>query len=94
MLSNKHRMNRLSLILLKIVRWSGWPLLLITLLFPLSGYVIDGRYGLNRLMDEKSALTLHRMLHLPFFVLLLAHSLPAAYLALQRRGWIRPRARS
>ena len=85
-------MNKLNFVLLKIVRWSGWPLLPLVLLFLLTGYTMDGRYGLSRLLDEKSALTCHRMLHLPLIVLVLAHSLPAAYLALLRWGWIKPRA--
>jgi hypothetical protein len=30
-------------------------------------------------------------MHVPMIVLVLAHSLAAAYLAIQRWGWIRPR---
>jgi hypothetical protein len=67
-------------------------LLPLILLFLLTGYIMDGRYGFNRVLDEKSALTAQRMLHLPLLVLLLAHSVPATYLAMQRWGWIKPRA--
>ena len=81
-------MNKLNFILLKMVRWSGWPLLPLILLFLLTGYIMDGRYGLSRVLDEKSALTFHRMLHLPLIVLVLVHSAPAVYLAMQRWGWI------
>jgi hypothetical protein len=84
-------MSKLNFLLLKMVRWSGWPLLLLVPLFLLTGYIMDGRYGLSRLLDEKSALTFHRMLHLPLVVLVLVHSLPAVYLALQRWGWIKRR---
>ena len=84
-----HYMNKLNFIMLKMVRWSGWPLLPLILLFLLTGYIMDGRYGLSRVLDEKSALTFHRMLHLPLIVLVLAHSVPAVYLAMQRWGWIR-----
>ena len=87
-------MNKLNFVLLKTVRWSGWPLLPLILLFLLTGYIIDGRHGFGRLLDEKSALTFHRMLHLPLIVLVLAHSLPAVYLALQRWGWIKSRGDS
>ena len=87
-------MNKLNFILLKVVRWSGWPLLPLLLLFLLTGYIMDGRYGLSRLLDEKSALTFHRMLHVPLIVLVLAHSVPATYLALQRWGWIKSRSDS
>lgn len=81
----------MNTILIKAVRWSGWPILPLILLFLLTGYVMDGRYGLSRLMDEKAALTFHRMLHVPLIVLVLVHSLPAIYLALQRWGWIKHR---
>ncbi len=84
-------MNKLNFVLLKLVRGSGWPLVPLIALFLLTGYILDGRYGLSRVLDEKSALTFHRMLHLPLIVLVLVHSVPAVYLALQRWGWIRPR---
>ena len=81
-------MIRLNFISLKLVRWSGWALLPLILLFLLTGYIMDGRYGLSKLLDEQSALTFHRMLHLPLIILVLVHSVPAVYLALQRWGWI------
>ena len=84
-------MNKFNFIMLKMVRWSGWPMLPLLFLFLLTGYIMDGRYGLSRLLDEKSALTFHRMLHVPLIVLVLAHSLPAGYLAMLRWGWIRRR---
>ncbi len=84
-------MSKVNAILLKLVRWSGWPLLPLVLLFLFTGYIMDGRYGLGRLLDEKSALTFHRMLHVPLIGLVLVHSLPAMYLAMQRWGWVRHR---
>jgi hypothetical protein len=81
----------MNTILIKAVRWSGWPLLPLILLFLFTGYIMDGRYGLSRLLDEKSALTFHRMLHLPLIILVLVHSLPAIWLAMQRWGWIKRR---
>jgi hypothetical protein len=84
-------MSRLNRVCLKLVRWSGWALLPVVVLFLLTGYIMDGRYGLSRLLDEKTALTFHRMLHLPLMIVVLAHSLPAVYLAIQRWGWIKNR---
>ncbi len=84
-------MNKTSFFLLRVVRWSGWPLLPLLLFFLFTGYIMDGRYGLGRWVDAESALTFHRMLHAPLVILLLAHSLPAMYLAMQRWGWIRHR---
>ena len=84
-------MNKLNLISLKLVRWSGWLLLPLVLAFLVTGYIMSGRYGFSVLMDEQSALTLHKLFHLPLGALVLAHTLPAVYLALQRWGWIRQR---
>jgi hypothetical protein len=61
------------------------------LAFLATGYAISGRYGCGRLLDEKTALTLHKLLHGPLIVLVLVHSIPAIYLALQRWGWTRKR---
>jgi hypothetical protein len=74
---------------LKAVRWSGWPLLVVIGGFFLTGYLITGRYGLGMVMDEKSALALHRLMHLPLLVLVVVHTVPAVYLAMQRWGWLR-----
>jgi len=84
-------MTKVNLVCLKLVRWSGWPLLLLVPCFLLTGYIMDGRYGFGRVMNEQEALTWHRMLHLPLIILVLVHSLPAVYLALQRWGWIKYR---
>jgi hypothetical protein len=85
-------MNKVNIVSLKIVRWSGWLLLPLVLAFLFTGYVMDGRYGFGKLLDEKSALTFHRLLHLPLIILVLAHVGPAVYLAFQRWGWIKQRA--
>ncbi len=81
-------MTRANYIFIKAVRWTGWPLIPLVLCFLLTGYIMDGRYGFAKLLDEKSALTVHRMMHIPLMVLMLVHSLAAAYLALQRWGWM------
>ncbi len=64
----------------------------LVLAFLLTGYIMDGRYGFGKLLDEKSALTFHRLLHLPLIILVVAHVVPAVYLAFQRWGWIKTRA--
>ena len=84
-------MNKLNMVSLKIVRWSGWLLLPLLAGFLVTGYAMTGQHGFNRLLDEKTALTFHRMLHLPLIVLVVAHVVPAVYLAFQRWGWIKPR---
>jgi hypothetical protein len=84
-------MNKLSFVCVRIVRWSSWPLLPVLAGFLLTGYAITGQYGLARLCDERTALAWHRMLHWPLIVLVLVHSVPAVYLALQRWGGCKPR---
>lgn len=84
-------MNTLSFICLKLVRWTGWLLLPVVLAFLVTGYAMSGRYGLSVLTDEKTALTLHKLMHVPLMVLVLVHVVPSVYLALFRWGWIKHR---
>lgn len=84
-------MHTINSILLRVVWWTGWPLLPVLLAFLATGYAISGRYGLARLLDEKTALAWHKLLHGPLLALVLVHSLPAIYLAIQRWGWTRKR---
>jgi len=81
-------MNRLSYWCLKTVRLTSWPLLLLILGFILTGYMMSGRFGLDRVLNEKAALALHKLLHLPMIVLLIAHVVPSLYLAFKRWGWL------
>jgi hypothetical protein len=80
---------KLNYILLKTVRCTSWPLLFLVMGFLLTGYIMSGRFGLDRLMDEQTALAFHKLLHGPLIILLLVHSAPAVYLAFQRWGWIK-----
>jgi len=80
-----------SLICLKLVRWTGWLLVPAVLGFFATGYAISGRYGFGALTDEKSALEWHKLMHAPLAVLVLAHVVPSVYLALVRWKWIKPR---
>jgi Ni,Fe-hydrogenase I cytochrome b subunit len=82
-------MSKLRLLCLKLVRWTGWLLLPFVLAFLVTGYAMSGRYGLSALTDEKTALALHKLMHLPLGLLVLVHVVPAFYLALIRWGWIK-----
>lgn len=86
-------MNVLSAVCLKLVRWTGWLLLPIVLAFLATGYAMSDRYGFGALADEKTALTLHKLMHLPLGVLIIAHVVPSLYLAFVRWGWIKPAAK-
>jgi len=87
-------MNMLAFICLKLVRWTGWLLLPVVLAFLLTGYAMSGRYGLGGIADERAALTLHKLMHLPFAILVFVHVLPSTYLAFLRWGWIKQRPAS
>ena len=82
-------MTKLRILCLKLVRWTGWLLLPVVLAFLVTGYAMSGRYGLSALTDEKTALALHKLMHLPLGLLVLVHVVPAFYLALIRWGWIK-----
>ena len=84
-------MNTLSAICLKLVRWTGWLLLPVVLVFFATGYAISGRYGFGAITDEKTALELHKLMHLPLATLVVVHVVPSVYLAFVRWGWIKPR---
>jgi len=78
--------QRSGAIMLKTVRWSGWPLFVVVIGFIVTGYATSGRYGMGKLIDARTAMALHKLLHLPLLVLLLVHALPAMYLAVRRWG--------
>ena len=84
-------MHLLSVISLKLVRWTGWLLVPLVLAFFASGYAISGRYGFWIFSDERAALAFHKLMHLPLAVLSIAHVAASAYLAMIRWGWIRHR---
>lgn len=82
-------LSPLSFICLKIVRWTGWLLLPLVAAFFTTGYAISGRYGFGALTDEKTALELHKLMHVPLATLAIAHVVPSTYLAFIRWGWIK-----
>ena len=85
-------MHALNHICLKLVRWTGWILLPVILAFFATGYAISGRYWFGALTDERTALTLHKLMHLPLGILVVAHVVPSVYLAMLRWGWIKQRS--
>ncbi len=84
-------MSTLQRVALKLVRWTGWLLIPVVLMFFVTGYAISGRYGLGALADERTALALHKLMHLPLGALVIAHLVPSTFLAFIRWGWIKTR---
>ena len=84
-------MSLLQRVALKLVRWTGWLLVPVLLVFFATGYAISGRYGFGVLADERTALALHKIMHLPLAALVVAHLVPSTFLAFIRWGWIKTR---
>ncbi|PTX92571.1 hypothetical protein [Opitutus sp. ER46] len=85
-------MSRLQFFALKLVRWTGWLLIPVVLAFFFTGYALSDGFGLGVWLDERTALALHRRLHLPLALLVGFHLVPSVYLAFVRWEWIKPRA--
>lgn len=83
--------RNMSFYLVKMVRISGWFLMVLALAYMASGYALCGKYGFDKLLSPRLAQRLHENLDVPFAVFLLMHSLPAIYLALRRWTWARRR---
>lgn len=82
-------MMNLNRIALKTIRITSWPLLAVVVASFVTGYMMSNRYGLATAMKPEKALIIHKLLHWPLLVLLVPHSIAAAYLALKRKGWIK-----
>ena len=81
-------MAKLTVICVRTVRITGWPLLALMILYLITGYVLCGQTALGRWIAVETALGVHRVFDVPLVALFVAHSLPAIYLALVRWGWV------
>ena len=79
--------------MIKMLRISSWPLLVLLALYLVTGFAMSGRYGFGVLMNEKTALGFHKLLHVPLLALLPVHGICAIYLTLRRWRWIKIRHR-
>jgi hypothetical protein len=77
---------RVGYIVIRTLRFTSWFLLALVLTYITTGYVMTGQL---QLIDPKTALTIHRGLHVPLFVMFGLHALGGIYLALRRKRWIR-----
>jgi uncharacterized BrkB/YihY/UPF0761 family membrane protein len=60
---------------------SGWILLLMIIIYFVSGYALVREYGFDRLMSHKDAWKWHNLLTIPFFIALFIHIFPVFYFA-------------
>jgi cytochrome b subunit of formate dehydrogenase len=73
---------------LKLVRITAWPLLVLLAVFFVSGYALCGMYGCDKWISLQTSQVIHSALDLPLLALFLIHALPAIYLAMRRWRWI------
>ena len=82
------RRHRFGYFVIRTLRFTSWFLLALVLTYIATGYVMSGQWKLGSI-DPKVALTIHRGLHVPLFVMFGLHSLGGIYLAMRRKRWIR-----
>ena len=75
--------------LLKAARLSAWLLLLLMILYILTGFVLCGEFGMSRWMDPKTALYIHQIFEWPLVVCFLIHASITIYFSFRRWGWIK-----
>ena len=80
--------------LLKTVRFSGWVLFFMMVLFIVTGFALCGKFGFSKVLSTQKALTIHKIFDFPLILLFLVHSLTAIYLAFRRWGWIKKRTKT
>jgi len=79
---------------MKIARTSGWLLLLLMILYILTGFALCGEYGVSRLIDAQTALKIHQVFEWPLIGVFLTHASVTIYFAFRRWGWIKKRTRT
>lgn len=62
--------------LYKLANFSGWALLVILILYFISGYAMVHKYGMDYIMSNSHAWVWHKYLTIPFFVFLFLHIVP------------------
>jgi len=75
--------------LLKTARLSAWLLLLLMLLYILTGFALCGELGMSRLMDLQTALNIHKVFEWPLVALFPIHASITIYFSFRRWGWIK-----
>ena len=85
---------RVNYYLMKVLRISGWLLLIVVLAYLVTSFAYCGRFGFSRLINPEVARVIHTLdlLFWPLVVAFPTHCLIAIYFALRRWGWIKKRA--
>ena len=80
--------------LVKTVRFTGWLLFFIMVLFITTGFALCGKLGFSKVIGTQEALRIHKIFDFPLILFFLMHSLVGIYLAFRRWGWIRKRTKN
>jgi cytochrome b subunit of formate dehydrogenase len=80
--------------LLKTARVSAWLLLLLMLLYILTGFALCGKLGMGRLMNLQTALFIHQLFDWPLVAVFLIHVSITTYFTLRRWGWIKNKSKN
>ena len=90
------RSRPFGIYVIKAVRISGWFLLALMVLYIVSGYALAEEFGCDRILSDVLATDLHVNWKLDrlLVVFVLVHAGGATYLAMRRRGWIKPRRKT
>jgi cytochrome b subunit of formate dehydrogenase len=72
----------------KAVRLSGWVLLVLMIVFTVTGYGLTGKYGCTELIGKRVSEVLHYELDEVLLAVLAVHVGAALWIAMRRWGWI------
>ncbi len=75
---------KIQRLLIRINRISCWLLLLVVIIYIITGYSMTGRYSFNRLIRPRLALSYHNIMHAPLIILFLIHVGISIYFASKR----------
>jgi cytochrome b subunit of formate dehydrogenase len=75
--------------LLKTARVSAWLLLLLMIIYILTGFALCGKLGMSRLIDLQTALFIHQIFDWPLVIIFLIHVSITIYFSSRRWGWIK-----
>ena len=79
--------------LVKTARVSGWLLFLLVLLYIVTGFALCGEFGVDQIVGEQAALSIHKIFEWPLVATFVTHSVVTIYFAFRRWGWIKTRVR-
>jgi cytochrome b subunit of formate dehydrogenase len=75
--------------LTRVVRVSGWLLMVLMAIYLVTGFSLCGKLGMSRVLDLQTALVIHQFFDWPLLAVVAVHASGTSYFALRRWGWIK-----